>query len=60
MRSVVRIEPDGTSRERAGEAEVRKAGLLDVDSRVEVIQALIPLGLEAVNELLVEEVSRLA
>ncbi len=60
MRSVVRIGRNGKSRARAGEAEARKAGLLDVDSRVEIIQALIPLGLEAVNELLVEEVDRLA
>ena len=60
MRSGVRIERHGKSHARAGEAEVRKAGLLDVDSRVEIIQALIPLGLQAVNELLVEEVGRLA
>ena len=60
MRSVVRVERAGKSRERTDEAEARRAGLLDVDSRVEIIQALIPLGLEAVNELLVEEVGRLA
>ena len=60
MRSVVRVERPGKSRKRTDEAEVRKAGLLDVDSRVEIIQALIPLGLEAVKELLVEEVGRLA
>ena len=60
MRSVVRIERHGKSHARAGEAEVRKVGLQDVDSRVEIIQALIPLGLQAVNELLVEEVGRLA
>ena len=60
MKSVVRIERHGKSHAGAGEAEVQEAGLLDVDSRVEIIQALIPLGLQAVNELLVEEVGRLA
>ena len=60
MRSVVRVERPGKSRERTDEAEARTAGLLDVDRRVEIIQALIPLGLEAVNGLLVEEVGRLA
>ncbi len=66
MRSVVRVERPGKSRKRTDEAEARKAGLLDVDSRVEIIQALIPLGLEAVKELLVKdstesaEVGRLA
>ena len=34
--------------------------LLELDSRVAMIQALIPLGLMAVDELLQEEVSRLA
>jgi transposase-like protein len=33
---------------------------LELDSRVEVIQALIPLGLEAVNDLLQQEVTALA
>jgi len=38
----------------------RKAGLPDVDTRVELIQALIPIGLEAVQEVLQQEVCRLA
>jgi transposase-like protein len=41
----------------AGDAEAELSAL---DSRVELIQALIPLGLEAVNELLQQEVTALA
>ncbi len=40
--------------------EDRQANLPEVDTRVELIQALIPIGLEAVNEVLQQEVCRLA
>jgi len=48
----------------AGEGEVKvgtgSLGLEEISVRVEMIQALIPLGLEAVKELLVREVEALA
>ena len=44
-------------RKATGEVERR---VLELDSRVEMIQALIPLGLKAVGELLQEEVTALA
>jgi transposase-like protein len=57
MRSIVRIgrtgKPDGST------ARVAEAELNALESRVEMIQALIPLGLEAVNELLQQEVTAL-
>ncbi len=40
--------------------EDRDAHLPEVDTRVELIQALIPIGLEAVNEVLQQEVCQLA
>lgn len=40
--------------------EVVQGRVLELDARVEMIQALIPLGLEAVNDLLQEEVTALA
>jgi putative transposase len=58
MKSIVRIGGPGKRNARAaGDAE---AGLNALDSRVELIQALIPLGLEAVNDLLQQEVTTLA
>lgn len=57
MKSIVRV----------GRAGKRKPGMPDAaaipqapDARVELIQALIPLGLEAVNDLLQQEVTALA
>jgi transposase-like protein len=40
--------------------EGRQTDLLELDTRVELIQALIPIGLEAVNEVLQREVCQLA
>ncbi len=40
--------------------EDRHIHLPELDTRVELIQALIPIGLEAVNEVLKQEVSQLA
>ncbi len=40
--------------------EGRHTHLPEVDTRVELIQALIPIGLEAVNEVLQQEVCQLA
>jgi hypothetical protein len=50
MKSIVRIGGPG---KRSGSAAVAAAAELNaLDSRVELIQALIPLGLEVVSELL--------
>lgn len=58
MKSIVRI---GGAGKRNGSAAVGvEAELNSLDGRVELIQALIPLGLEAVNELLQHEVTALA
>ena len=58
MKSIVRIGSSGKRSSRAcGDAE---AELNALDGRVELIQALIPLGLEAVQELLQQEVTALA
>ena len=58
MKSIVRIGRSGKlSRPADGDAAVE---LSTLDSRVELIQALIPLGLEAVQELLQQEVAALA
>ena len=65
-RSVVRIGRKGKGVESVGvggpEGRVSGEGtkLLALDTRVELIQALIPIGLDAVNELLQQEVCRLA
>ena len=65
-RSVVRIGRKGKGVESVavGGPEGRVSGegtkLLALDTRVELIQALIPIGLDAVNELLQQEVCRLA
>ena len=58
MRSIVRV---GRKGKRNGSAAVAvEAELNGLDARVELIQALIPLGLEAVQELLQQEVTALA
>jgi putative transposase len=58
MKSIVRMGGPG---KRGGAAAVAtEAELNALDSRVELIQALIPLGLEAVQELLQQEVTALA
>jgi len=49
-----------TSKSRAGRASTAMEALSGVDSVVEAIQALIPLGLMAVGEALAAEVERLA
>ena len=65
-RSVVRIgrKGKGVGSVAVGGPEGRVSGegtkLLALDTRVELIQALIPIGLDAVNELLQQEVCRLA
>jgi transposase-like protein len=61
-KSVVRIGRRGKGVESAGERgrEGRAASLLELDTRVELIQALIPIGLEAVNEVLQQEVCQFA
>ena len=59
MRSVVQIGAHGKSGRKAG-ATGPEAELLTIDARAELIQALIPIGLEAVNELLQQEVTSLA
>lgn len=61
-KSVVRIGRGGKG---AGATSVqagagRQADMLELDTRVELIQALIPIGLEAVNEVLQQEVCQLA
>ena len=61
-KSVVRIGRRGKGVESAAVQgrEGREANLLELDPRVEMIQALIPIGLEAVNDVLQREVCRLA
>ena len=60
MRTMVRIAGrcKGKSKGQASRPEAG-AALLTLDSRVELIQALIPLGLEAVNDVLQQEVTAL-
>jgi len=61
MKSIVRVGHKGKGRRRAdGVRAAGQAAWSELDSRVELIQALIPLGLEAVNELLQQEVKALA
>ena len=61
-RSVVRIGRKGKGVESAGTNGCKgpEADLPEPDTRVELIQALIPIGLEAVNEVLQQEVCQLA
>ncbi len=61
-KSVAQIGHRGKRVESAGmpRSEGRAGNLPELDTRVELIQALIPIGLEAVNEVLKQEVSQLA
>ena len=61
-KNVVRIGRGGKRAEAAGERgrQRRQADLLEPDTRVELIQALIPIGLEAVKDVLQQEVCQLA
>lgn len=59
MRSVVRIKARDKSKAPRADC-VAEALVSQVDARVAMIQALIPLGLEAVHEALTAEVDRLA
>ena len=60
MRTMVRIagKCKGKSKGQASRPEA-SGKLLGLDSRVELIQASIPLGLEAANDLLQQEVTAL-
>ncbi len=62
MRRMVRVGRKGKRTVGAGpwQRSAAEAALASLDSRVQLIQALIPLGLEAVNELLQQEVTTLA
>ena len=60
-KSIVRIGSRGKGRRRAGKPRgPMEAELLGLDTRVAMIQALVPLGLKAVNDVLQEEVTQLA
>lgn len=60
-KSIVRVGGRGKGRRRAAETTSKVEGkLLELDTRVAMIQALVPLGLKAVNEVLQEEVTQLA
>ena len=59
--SIVRIGGRSKGRRRAAETTSKvEEELLGLDTRVTTIQAWIPLGLKAVNEVLQEEVTQLA
>jgi len=62
MKSIVRVGPKSKRGvgHVAGAVAAAEAELEQLNSRVELIQALIPLGLEAVNDLLHQEVTALA
>ncbi len=60
MRRVFRIEREGKIKDVGIRELWEQSAARDVDARVEMIQALIPLGLFAVSEALEEEVVRLA
>jgi len=59
MRSVMKIGANGKGGRKVG-ATAPEAERLAIDARAELIQALIPIGLEAVSELLQQEVTALA
>ena len=64
MKSIVRVRGRGKRRGRvdvaeAGQAAVAEEMAAGLNGRVELIQALIPLGLEAVDDLLQQEVTAL-
>ena len=54
------VRSESTSRKLSGAAAGLAADAWDFDSRVALIQAVLPLGVQAVYELLAEEVDRLA
>jgi transposase-like protein len=57
-RSIVRVGRRGKGKDRIeGRQAAAEAAMQGLDSRVELIQALIPLGLEAVNDVLQQEVT---
>jgi len=62
MRSIVRITGRGKrgASEGGNQVERAEAAVAALNSRVELIQALIPLGLEAVQDVLQQEVTALA
>ena len=60
MKSVVRIQPEGTWNDGSCRSRTRLPEAETIDSKVALIQALIPLGLQAVAEALEEEVTALA
>jgi putative transposase len=60
MKSVVHIDGKGKVQDMQPSAGRIPPGLEDVDAKVTLIQALIPLGLAAVHEALAAEVTRLA
>ncbi len=55
MKSVVRIRANRKGRRKDFDGAVT-GGRAQIDARAELIQALIPIGLEAVNDLLQQEV----
>src|SRR3972149_8571730 len=60
-KSMVRIGGGGRGGRRAAEDRRRvEQELMGMDTRVAMIQALLPLGLKAVHEVLQEEVTQLA
>lgn len=60
MPSVVHLDGKGKVRDVQPNHEMLPVGLEDVDARIAIIQALIPLGLAAVGEALDADVTRLA
>ena len=60
MKRVLRIQCQGKTKKVRLEALGTVPGASDLDSKVAVIQALIPLGLQAVEEALKAEVVALA
>ena len=63
MKSLLRAVKRRKKSRRLGEVEIVKRedyGVLELDSKVEMIRALVPLGLMHVQELLDEEVKALA
>ena len=63
MKRVASLAGKGKKKRALGQAEIvsgEEYTSLDVDTKVELIRALIPLGLKAVKEMLDEEVSALA
>ncbi len=62
MKTIVRIEEKSKRHEVEGSAGVAEGhpAMVEYDSRIAMIRALIPLGLEAVKDLLEQEVTRLA